>query len=49
MVEKVACVVMPQKVQQKEWRRSPAHVLQQKVQEYYREGILDEVCLLELG
>jgi len=49
MVEKVARVVMPQKVQQKEWRRSPVHVLQQKVQEYCREGILDEACLLELG
>ena len=27
MVEKVACVAMPQKAQQKEWRRSPVHVL----------------------
>ena len=34
MVEEAACVAMPQKVQQKEWRRSPAHVLQQKVQKY---------------
>jgi len=49
MVEEAACVAMPQKVQQKEWRRSPAHVLQQKVQKYCGEGILDEACLLELG
>ena len=27
VVEGVACVAMPPKVQEKEWRRSPAHVL----------------------
>ena len=26
--EKVACMAMPQKMQQMEWKRSPAHVLQ---------------------
>ena len=42
-------MAMPPKVQEKEWRRSPAHVLRQKVQEHCRKGILDEACLLELG
>jgi len=42
-------VATPQKVQQGEWRRSPAHVLRQKAQEHCREGIPDEACLLELG
>ena len=27
VVEEAACVAMPQKAQQKEWRRSPVHVL----------------------
>jgi len=49
VVEKVACVAMPQKAQQKEWRRSLAYVLRQKAQEHCGEGILDEACLLELG
>jgi len=31
------------------WRRSPAHVLRQKVQKHCGEGIPDEACLLELG
>jgi len=47
--EKIAHIAMLQKAQQKEWRRSSAHILQQKAQEYYGEGIPDEVCLLELG
>ena len=34
VVEETVHMAMPQKVQQKEWRRSPAHVLQQKVQKY---------------
>jgi len=49
VVEETAYVAMPQKVQQKEWRRSPVHVLQQKAQEHCEEGIPDEACLLELG
>ena len=49
VVEKAACVAMPQKGQQKEWRRSLAHILQQKAQEHCGEGIPDEICLLELG
>ena len=49
VVEEAACVARPQKAQQKEWRRSPAHILQQKAQEYCKEGILDEACLLKLG
>jgi len=48
VVEEAACVAMLQKAQQKEWRRSLAHILQQKVQEHYGEGIPDEACLLEL-
>jgi len=49
VVEEAACVVMSQKVQQKEWRRSLVYVLRQKVQEHCGEGISDEACLLELG
>ena len=49
VVEGVACVAMLPKVQKKEWRRSLAHVLQQKAQEHCGKGILDEACLLELG
>jgi len=49
VVEETAYVAMPQKVQQKEWRRSPVHVLRQKAQEHCEEGIPDEACLLELG
>jgi len=48
-VEEVARVAMPQKAQQKEWRRSPAHVLRQKAQEHCGESIPDGACLLELG
>jgi len=48
VVEKAMYVAMPQKAQQKEWRRSLVHVLQQKAQEYYGEGIPDKICLLEL-
>jgi len=40
---------MLQKAQQKEWRRSLAHVLRQKVQEHCEEGIPNKACLLELG
>jgi len=40
---------MPQKAQQKEWKRSLAHILRQRTQEYCGEGILDKACLLELG
>jgi len=47
--ERVAHVAMPQEAQQKEWRRSLAHILQWKVQEHYREGIPDKAYLLELG
>jgi len=42
-------VAIPQKAQQKEWRRSPAHILRWKVQEYYEEDIPDRAYLLELG
>jgi len=49
VVEEAVCVARPQKAQQKEWRRSPAHVLQWKAQEHCGEGIPDEACLLELG
>jgi len=42
-------VARPQKAQQKEWRRSPVHVLRRKVQEHYGKDIPDEACLLELG
>jgi len=49
VVEEAAHVAMPQKVQQKEWRKSLAHVLQQKAQEHCGEGTPDEACLLELG
>ena len=49
MVEKAAHVAILQKAQQKEWRRSPVHVLQQKAQEHCRVNIPDEACLLELG
>ena len=48
MAEEAVCVAMPQKAQQKEWRRSPAHVLQRKAQEHCGEGIPDKACLLEL-
>ena len=48
-VREAAQVVMPQKAQQKEWRRSSAYVLRQKAQEHCGEGIPDEACLLELG
>ena len=48
VVEKAMYVAMPQKAQQKEWRRSLVHVLQQKAQEYCGEGIPDKICLLEL-
>jgi len=44
-----ACVAKPQEVQQEEWRKSPAHILQWKVQEHYGKGIPDKACLLELG
>ena len=33
VVEEVVHVAMPQKVQQKEWRRSPVHILQWKCYE----------------
>jgi len=46
--EKAVRVVMPQKAQQKEWRRTLVHVLQQKAQEQYGVGIPNEACLLEL-
>jgi len=49
VVEGAAHVAMPPKAQEKEWRRSPAHVLQQKAQEHCGEGIPDKACLLELG
>ena len=49
VVEEAACVAMPQKAQQKEWKRSPAYILWWKVQEHCKEGIPDEACLLELG
>ena len=42
-------MAMPQKAQQKEWKRSPVHALQQRAQEHCGEGIPDKVCLLELG
>ena len=42
-------MAMPQKAQQKEWRRSPAHVLRQKAQEHCGEGVPDKAYLLELG
>ena len=48
-VREAAHVAMPQKTQQKEWRRSSAYVLRQKAQEHCGEGIPDEACLLELG
>ena len=44
-----AHVARPQKVQQKEWRRSPVHILRWKAQEHCGKDIPDEVCLLELG
>jgi len=47
--KKVACMAMPQKVQQMKWKRSPAHVLQWKAQEHCRVGISDKAYLLELG
>jgi len=43
-----AHVAIPQKAQQKEWKRSLAHVLRQRAQEHCGEGILDMACLLEL-
>jgi len=49
VVEEAACMAIPQKVQQKKWRRSPAYVLQRKAQEHCGEGIPDGACLLELG
>ena len=49
MAEEAVCVAMPQKAQQKEWRRSPAYVLRWKAQKHCREGIPDKACLLELG
>jgi len=44
-----AHMAMPQKAQQKEWKRSPVHALRQRAQEHCGEGIPDKVCLLELG
>ena len=49
MAEETVHVAMPQKAQQKEWRRSPVHILQRKAQEHCREGVPDKACLLELG
>jgi len=49
VAEEAVCVAMPQKAQQKEWRRSPAYVLRWKAQKHCREGIPDKACLLELG
>jgi len=49
VVEEVVCVAMLQKAQQKEWRRSPVHILQRKAQEHCGESIPDKACLLELG
>jgi len=47
--EEVVCVAMSQKAQQKEWKRSLVHILQQRAQEHCEEGIPDKACLLELG
>jgi len=42
VAEEIVRVAIPQKVQQKEWRRS-------LVQKHYGEGIPDKAYLLELG
>ena len=38
-----------QEMKQKEWKRSPVHVLRQKTQKYCREDIPDGAYLLEIG
>jgi len=43
------CVVIPQKAQQEEWRKSSENVLQQRAFEHCGERVPEEVDLFELG